>query len=147
MFRPAGTVLVGKRDVIDRARRIRKMVGGAMRQAGVLAAAGLHALEHHVPRLAEDHANAQRLGAGLEALGIAVEPVQTNMVFAAFPKADCDALQAHLAQAGITAFIDPRARLVTHLDVNAAGIDAMLEATAAYLSRNDRTLARAAAQR
>jgi threonine aldolase len=144
---PAGTVLVGKADVIDRARRIRKMVGGAMRQAGVLAAAGLHALEHHVPRLAEDHANAQRLGAGLEALGIAVEPVQTNMVFAAFPKADCDALQAHLAQAGITAFIDPRARLVTHLDVNAAGIDAMLEATAAYLSRNGRTLARAAAQR
>jgi threonine aldolase len=144
---PAGTVLVGKADVIDRARRIRKMVGGAMRQAGVLAAAGLHALEHHVPRLAEDHANAQRLGAGLEALGIAVEPVQTNMVFASFPKADCDALQAHLAQAGITAFIDPRARLVTHLDVNAAGIDAMLEATAAYLSRNGRTLARAAAQR
>jgi threonine aldolase len=144
---PAGTVLVGKADVIDRARRIRKMVGGAMRQAGVLAAAGLHALEHHVPRLAEDHANAQRLGAGLEALGIAVEPVQTNMVFATFPKADCDALQAHLAQSGITAFIDPRARLVTHLDVNAAGIDAMLEATAAYLSRNGRTLARAAAQR
>jgi threonine aldolase len=144
---PAGTVLVGKAGVIDRARRIRKMVGGAMRQAGVLAAAGLHALEHHVPRLAEDHANAQRLGAGLEGLGIAVEPVQTNMVFAAFPEADCGPLQAHLAQAGITAFIDPRARLVTHLDVSAAGIDAMLEATAAYLSRNGRTLARAAAQR
>jgi threonine aldolase len=144
---PAGTVLVGKADVIDRARRIRKMVGGAMRQAGVLAAAGLHALEHHVPRLAEDHANAQRLAAGLEGLGIAVEPVQTNMVFATFPKADCEALQAHLAEAGITAFIDPRARLVTHLDVNAAGIDAMVEATAAYLSRNGRTLARATAQR
>ena len=65
------------------------MVGGAMRQGGVLAAGGLYALEHHVDRLAEDHANAQRLAKGLAALGIASDPVQTNMVFAAIPEASC----------------------------------------------------------
>src|SRR5690349_20080056 len=64
---PAGTVLVGKRAVIDRARRVRKMLGGTMRQVGILGAAGLYALEHNVERLAEDHANAERLGKGLAA--------------------------------------------------------------------------------
>src|SRR5258706_7353810 len=83
---PAGTGLVGKKDVIDRARRIRKMLGGTMRQVGILAAAGLHALENNVERLAEDHANAERLGKGLAALGLKVDPVQTNMVFATVPK-------------------------------------------------------------
>src|SRR5258707_1329332 len=82
---PAGTVLVGRKDVIGRARRIRKMLGGTMRQVGVLAAAGIHALEHNVERLAEDHANAERLAKGLAALGLKVDPVQTNMVFAAIP--------------------------------------------------------------
>ena len=130
---PAGTVLVGKAEVIERAKRIRKMLGGTMRQSGVLAAAGLHALEHHVERLSEDHANAQRLGAGLAALGIAVDPVQTNMVFATIPKPQCAELQQHLRAAGIDAFIDPRTRLVTHLDVNAAAIDTVLAAVKAHL--------------
>jgi threonine aldolase len=62
---PAGTVLVGRRDLIERARRVRKMLGGTMRQAGIIAAAGLYALEHNVERLAQDHANAQRLAKGL----------------------------------------------------------------------------------
>src|SRR6185436_1170007 len=74
---PAGTVLVGRRDVITRARRIRKMLGGTMRQVGILGAAGLYALEYNVDRLAEDHANAERLAKGLAAMGLAVEPVQT----------------------------------------------------------------------
>ncbi|APV51159.1 low-specificity L-threonine aldolase [Betaproteobacteria bacterium GR16-43] len=141
---PAGTVLVGKADVIDRARRVRKMVGGAMRQAGVVAAAGLHALEHHVERLAEDHANARRLAKGLEALGVACEPVQTNMVFAAFPKEVCKPLQEHLRSKDILCFIDPRTRLVTHLDLDAAGIDAFVAAVGAFLSQNARTASRAA---
>ena len=130
---PAGTVLVGKRELIGRAKRARKMLGGVMRQSGILAAAGLYALEHNVERLAEDHANAQRLAAGLEKLGIAVDPVQTNMVFATFPKAECAALQEHLRKAGVIAFIDPHSRFVTHLDVDARGIDSALAAFAAFL--------------
>jgi threonine aldolase len=132
---PAGTVLVGHRGLIDKARRIRKMLGGGMRQAGILAAAGLHALEHHVARLAEDHANAERLARGLAAAGYAVEPVQTNMVFAKVEKDRCAPLQAHLAAAGVTATIAPRTRLVTHLDVDAAGIDRAVTAFASFVPK------------
>jgi hypothetical protein len=82
---PAGTVLVGRRDLIDRAPRVRKMLGGTMRQVGILARRGLYALEHNVDRLAEDHANAQRLAQGPGRAGLKVDPVQTNMVFAAVP--------------------------------------------------------------
>jgi threonine aldolase len=132
---PAGTVLVGHPGLVDRARRIRKMLGGGMRQAGILAAAGIHALEHHVARLAEDHDRARRLGEGLAGLGVPVEPVQTNMVFAAFAKEDCKRLQEHLLSRGIQAIVTPRTRLVTHLDVDAAGIDAVLAAVAEFLER------------
>ncbi len=120
---PAGTVLVGRKDVIARARRIRKMLGGTMRQVGVLAAAGLFALEHNVERLAEDHANAERLAKGLAALGLKVDPVQTNMVFAAIPADSVGALRKHLEASGVLALVSPRLRLVTHLDVDAAAID------------------------
>jgi len=129
---PAGTVLVGSAPVIERSRRIRKMLGGSMRQVGVLAAAGLYAIEHNVERLAEDHANAARLGAGLAALGLNVEPVQTNMVFASIAPADCDALQRHLEAGGVKARVHPRLRLVTHLDVDAAGVDRAIAAFAGY---------------
>lgn len=129
---PAGTVLVGKRDLIDKARRIRKMVGGTMRQVGILAAAGLYALENNVQRLAEDHANARKLGDGLAALGYAVDPVQTNMVFATIPKADCKPLQEHLNKAGILCFIDAKSRFVTHLDLKAGDVDAVLAAFRAF---------------
>ena len=77
---PVGSVLCGSTELISKARRLRKMVGGGMRQAGILAAAGLYALEHHVQRLADDHANAAFLAQGLSELGYSVEPVQTNMV-------------------------------------------------------------------
>jgi threonine aldolase len=120
---PAGTVLVGHRELIDRARRIRKMLGGTMRQVGVLAAAGLYALEHNVDRLAEDHANAERLGKGLAALGLKVDPVQTNMVFVTVPQEAVAGLKAHVDKSGIVALVGPRLRLVTHLDVDAAAID------------------------
>jgi len=142
---PAGTVLVGHQGLIDKARRIRKMLGGGMRQAGILAAAGLHALEHNVARLADDHANAERLAAGLAALGIDVEPVQTNMVFATIPRESCAPLQEHLRSRGIVAIISPRARLVTHLDVDAAGVDSTLAAVSEFLSPGSRPASRAGA--
>ena len=120
---PAGTVLVGRREVMARARRVRKMLGGGMRQAGILAAAGLYALEHHVGRLSEDHAHAARLGEKLAELGLRVEPVQTNMVFVHVPAESVAPLKHHLAENGVAAMVGPRTRLVTHLDVDAAGID------------------------
>jgi threonine aldolase len=128
---PAGTVLVGHKALLDKARRARKMLGGGMRQAGILAAAGLHALEHHVARLAQDHANAERLARGLAEAGYEVEPVHTNMVFAKVPADRCAALREHLAAAGVIAIVSPRTRLVTHLDASAGGIG---EAIAAFAS-------------
>src|SRR5512132_1799378 len=120
---PAGTVLVGRKDLIERARRIRKMLGGTMRQVGILAAAGIYALEHNVERLAEDHANAERLAKGLATAGLKVDPVQTNMVFATIPADSVGALRKHLEANGVLALVSPRLRLVTHLDVDAAAID------------------------
>ena len=80
---PVGSVLCGSVELIAKARRLRKMVGGGMRQAGGLAAAGLYALDHQVQRLADDHAHAQLLADGLRRVGYSVEPVQTNMVYVA----------------------------------------------------------------
>ena len=89
-----------------------------MRQAGVLAAAGLYALEHHVQRLAEDHANAEYLAAGLRALGLEVAPPQTNVVYVDIPPAAHRVgSTAHCARRGMLASVAPRTRLVTHLDV------------------------------
>jgi threonine aldolase len=132
---PAGTVLVGRKDVIDRARRIRKMLGGTMRQVGILAAAGIHALEHNVERLAEDHANAERLAKGLASLGLKVDPVQTNMVFVAIPGDCVEGLEAHLAAHGVKALVGPRLRLVTHLDVDRAAIDRALSVFAGFFQK------------
>jgi threonine aldolase len=120
---PAGTVLVGRRDLIERARRMRKMLGGTMRQVGVLAAAGLYALEHNVERLAEDHANAALLAKGLAEAGLKVDPVQTNMVFATIPAESVAPLARHLEAEGVKALVSPRLRLVTHLDVGRADIE------------------------
>jgi threonine aldolase len=131
---PAGTVLVGRKDLILRARRMRKMLGGAMRQAGILAAAGLYALEHNVARLREDHDNAERLARGLSGIGLAVDPVQTNMVFAAVAHDRVAALQEHLDRSGVLAVAAPRMRLVTHLDVDAAGVDRAVAAFGAFYS-------------
>lgn len=126
---PAGSVLVGAKPFIQAARRWRKMTGGGMRQAGILAAAGLYALAHHVERLADDHANAARLAAGLSAIeGLEVAPVQTNMVFVKVPPAKVAGLQAHLKSAGILVIVSPSTRLVTHLDVDSAGIDRVVDA-------------------
>ena len=121
---PAGTVLVGGKDFIARAKRARKILGGAMRQAGVIAAAGLYALENNIGRLAEDHANAERLANGLRETGLAVEGPYTNMVFVKVPSG----MEDHLNKNGIKVLKGPRLRLVTHLDVDAAGIGRALDA-------------------
>jgi threonine aldolase len=139
---PAGTMLVGTKPVIGRAHRARKILGGAMRQAGIIAAAGLYALEHHVDRLAEDHANAERLAAGLAGIrGLEVEPPQTNMVFVRIPAERTAALKAHLEREGVLALIGPRTRLATHLDVSAAGIDRAVAAFRAFFAPSDRARA------
>jgi len=124
---PVGSALCGSRDFIARAHRIRKMAGGGMRQAGLLAAAALHALDHHVVRLAQDHALAQRLADGLAGIhGLQVEAPQTNIVFVDLTGAARDqsgALLQHLAAHGVQATGLYRLRFVTHLDVDAEGVD------------------------
>lgn len=119
---PIGSVLCGSAELIARARRLRKMVGGGMRQAGQLAAAGLYALDHQVQRLADDHANAQYLADGLRACGYDVEPVQTNMVYADLGDR-AEALKAFAATRGIKLSAAPRLRMVTHLDVSRGQIE------------------------
>jgi threonine aldolase len=131
---PAGTVLVGNREIVDRARRIRKMLGGTLRQVGILAAAGLYALEHNVDRLAEDHANAQHLAKGLAGLGLEVDPVQTNMVFTSVARESVAGLAQHLEANGVIALVSPRLRLVTHHDVDRAGIDRAVAVFAGFFS-------------
>jgi threonine aldolase len=128
---PAGTLLLGRKDFIARARRARKILGGGMRQAGVLAAAGLYALENNVKRLSEDHENAARLARGLRELGLEAQ-LNTNMVLLKLPADKAAPLQAHMQKSGV--LVLPRApmRLVTHLDVDAAGIDRALGAFRAF---------------
>ncbi len=116
---PAGTMLLGSKDFIARAKRARKILGGVMRQAGVLAAAGLYALQHNVERLAEDHANAERL-----AKGIGAPAPSSNMVFLD----SRPGLPEHLAKHGVVVLPGAKLRLVTHLDVDAAGIDRAIAA-------------------
>ena len=121
---PAGSALVGTRQLITRAHRWRKMAGGALRQGGVLAAAALYALDHHVQRLAEDHANALRLAQGLEGLrGIHVIAPQTNMVFVDLAPDKVAGLAERLRERNVLVIGAARLRLVTHLDVGAGDID------------------------
>jgi threonine aldolase len=122
---PAGTVLLGSKPLIDKARRARKILGGGMRQAGVIAAAGLFALENNVERLQTDHDNAARLARGLRELGIEVQH-NTNMVMAKIAPEQAHDLASFMSTRGV--LVLPRApmRLVTHLDVDAAGVDRAL---------------------
>ena len=124
---PVGTILAGPKPFIRRAHRIRKLVGGGMRQAGVLAAAGLYALDHHIERLASDHDSALRLAEQLAAIpGVTADPaaVETNMVFVDFAEGAGVRLRDHLAAKGILIVADSdHVRLVTHLDCGTAEID------------------------
>ncbi len=131
---PMGSALCGSKDLIARAHRIRKMTGGGLRQAGVVAAAALYALDHHVQRLEQDHAMAQRLAAGLQGLpGLSVRSAQTNVVFLDVTEGRGPALLAHLKGAGVLATGMLGLRFVTHLDVDAAGIDRAIAAIRAFV--------------
>lgn len=122
---PVGSVLCGSPELIAKARRLRKMVGGGMRQAGILAAAGLYALDHQVQRLADDHADAQVLAEGLRDAGYQVEPVQTNMVYVQMGDR-AEAIKAFAAERGIKLSAASRLRLVTHMDVSRGQIEQVI---------------------
>lgn len=135
---PAGSVLVGSAALITQARRWRKVLGGGMRQSGMLAAAGLYALEHNVARLAQDHANAERLATALNALpGLYChwDETQTNMVFVVVENdAHAEALQSHLQSRGIVVIPGQVMRLVVHKDISEAAIETMITACADYFA-------------
>jgi threonine aldolase len=121
---PAGSALVGSAELIARAKRVRKMAGGTMRQAGILAAAAMHALDHHIDRLADDHVRARRLADGLQGLpGVNVQSPQTNMVFIELPRERAAGAVAALREQGVLSTGLYQLRLVTHLDVNDQDID------------------------
>jgi threonine aldolase len=138
---PTGAVVAGSREFCADARRLKHVFGGALRQAGILAAACLYALEHNVSRLAEDHANARHLAEGLAGIpgipGIRLDPpeVDSNMVFIRVdglgltPNEFCHALLRHGVRMG--GYPGGRVRAVTHLDVDRAGIDRAVEAVRA----------------
>jgi threonine aldolase len=134
---PVGSVLCGSQHFIARAHRIRKMAGGGMRQSGLLAAAGTYALDHHVARLADDHALIKRLAEGLSKLaGLVVEPPQTNILFVDLvgeAKARAAELIPYLAARGILVTGLYRLRFVAHLDVDAAGIERTVAAVRDFL--------------
>ena len=136
---PVGSALCGSRELIARAHRVRKMAGGGMRQAGMLAAAASYALDHHVLRLADDHALAQRMASGLAGIeGLVVEPPQSNIVFVDLvgaARTHCAALLDFLAAQGIRATGLYRLRFVTHLDVDAEGVDRAVAAIRQFFAK------------
>ena len=134
---PVGSLVCASRERIREVHRARKLLGGGMRQAGILAAAGLHALDHHIERLAVDHANARRFAEGLIALGIAVNPApETNMVM--FEVEDAAAFARGLSERAVrmNTIAPGRFRAVTHLDISEADIDEALARIAEILRRS-----------
>jgi len=132
---PVGSVLLGPKAFIEQGKRWRKMLGGGMRQAGVLAAAAQYALEHNVQRLLDDHDNAAALARGLSEISVLnVGTPQTNIFWLDIPQAACEPLRQHLARAQIRASIGPRTRLVTHLDVSALDVTRTVEVFKAFFA-------------
>jgi threonine aldolase len=135
---PVGSALCGSRELIQRAHRIRKMAGGGMRQAGMLAAAASYALDHHVERLAQDHKLAKHLGQALAQIeGLSVEPVHSNIVFVDVHeplKAKAAGLLDHLKSHHILATGLYRLRFVTHLNMDAAGVGKAIAVISDYFS-------------
>jgi threonine aldolase len=128
---PVGSLLCGSTELVSSARRWRKVLGGGMRQAGILAAAGLYALDHHVERLSEDHENARVLAAGLSeipALSVGFPESQTNMVFVSVPPARVEALVAHLRERHVLVRPVATMRLVCHLDISAEAVREVIKA-------------------
>lgn len=135
---PVGSVLCGSREVIKQARRWRKVVGGGMRQAGILAAAGRYALANNVTRLAQDHEHAQMLAYALArqpALKVDTAALQTNMVFVSTAASQAAALQAALKAKGILISGRDQFRLVTHLDISRRDIERVIECIDTFFNR------------
>jgi threonine aldolase len=128
---PVGAVLAGSRELIGEAWRWKQMMGGAFRQSGIVAAGCLHALDHHVERLAEDHHNARLLADGLTELGLDVVAPETNIVIFAGPDGFLDRMAEHGVELSGTP--DGRLRAVTHLDVDRAEVAQALESARACL--------------
>ena len=137
---PVGSVLAGDQAFISKARRLRKMLGGGMRQVGILAAAGHYALDHNINRLADDHARARKLAGALSAIeGVHVDEdtVDTNMVYMHLPDHKRDGLKPYLAKQGITISPAKQAfRLVLHKDIPDQAADLLVEAVASYLNQD-----------
>lgn len=130
---PAGAAIAGSADLIAGMNRFKYLLGGAMRQSGILTAAALYALDNHVERLADDHANALRLADGLETVGLEVQPPQSNMVFCVPPAGmEAAGFVDALADEGVRigALSPSRIRMVTHLGVSAADVDTAVAAVA-----------------
>ena len=141
---PIGSALCGAKDLIARAHRIRKMAGGGMRQAGLLAAAASYALDHQLERLADDHALAQRLAQSLAGIGgLRVKSAQTNIVFVDVDHGRGPQLLEYLKQQGVLATGLIGLRFVTHLDVDAAGIDHTLDCIRRFFDASTPDLASA----
>ncbi|MGP8291282.1 low-specificity L-threonine aldolase [Vreelandella zhanjiangensis] len=136
MGTPIGSALVGSQAFIASARRWRKVVGGGMRQAGIIAAACQYALDHHMDDLAKDHQRATRLAQGLATLpGIEIISQSTNMVFVSIPDEHVTPLSAWLKEHGILIELLYATRLVVHRDIDDADIDKVLEVMEAYFSQ------------
>lgn len=130
---PVGAMLVGERDFIARSRRLRKQLGGGMRQAGVIAAGGLYALEHNVDRLAQDHERARLLAEGISDIADLKVRQHTNMVFIEPQEKDLEPLRLHLeARQVLFGHQKPPIRMVVHLDIDDAGIERAVEAIRSY---------------
>lgn len=132
---PVGSILCGKQEIVSKARRWRKMVGGGMRQAGIIAAAGIYALENNVDRLSEDHENASFLRDALLAMDqfeVDTSDRQTNMVYVRSRHNDHAALTAHLLDQGILVSNADKLRLVTHLNVSRNDIERVIDAVKGF---------------
>lgn len=135
---PVGSILCGQRDFIKEARRWRKVVGGGMRQSGILAAAGIYALENNTIRLSEDQHNAEALARGfreVEEIGVQYSDSQTNMVFITLPESRLAGLTVHLRQRGIIIPPGSKIRLVTHLEIDRKDIDLITSTFAEYFHK------------
>lgn len=138
---PVGSILAGSRELIGKARRHRKRLGGGMRQAGMLAAAGRYGLEHNAPHMTIDHDNAARLAQGLAGLeSITVDSTETNMVFASVTVGSAADLVGYAEANGVALLGGeaPGFRMVTHLDVNAADVDRVIEVFSQWIPASDR---------
>lgn len=135
---PVGSALCGSKALIARAHRVRKMTGGGMRQSGLLAAAAAFALDHHLERLAQDHAMAQRLAKGLENIaGLKVRSAQTNIVFVDVADGKGPDLLVYLKAHGVLATGLIGLRFVTHLDVDAQGIDHAVDCVRSFFNEEN----------